>query len=107
MTRTLTIEHQTLLFYFIGQKFDCFYCYKGKLKHRSKTKFGPFWKVTHQVALIAMVTNSATRWRHLYWFELWPPGVTCIATLPWNALLGYQLVSSSARVTSVKSAKVA
>ena len=42
--------------------------------------------------------------------ETWPPeGATCIATLPWIALLSLsasiELVSSSARVTSVKSAK--
>ena len=42
--------------------------------------------------------------------ETWPPGyVTCIATLPWIALLALtvsiDLVSSSARVTSVKFAK--
>ena len=41
-------------------------------------------------------------------YEIWPPdGATCIATLPWIALLALSvhidLVSSSARVTSVKS----
>ena len=44
------------------------------------------------------------------WFQSWPPGcVTCVATLPWNALsalsVGIELVSSAARVTPVKSAK--
>ena len=48
----------------------------------------------HQVALLALVTS------------LQPGGATCIATLPWNVLLALSvsigLVSSSARVTSVK-----
>ena len=44
----------------------------------------------------------------VHWFQCCPPGwVTCIATLPGIALLalsvGIDLVSSSARVTSVKS----
>ena len=60
------------------------------------------------MAPLALVANLATRWRHLHWFQSWPPGsVTCIATLPWIALLALsasiELVSSSARVTSVKS----
>ena len=43
------------------------------------------------------------------WFQIWPPGcVTRVAKLPWNVLLALSvsigLVSSSARVTSVKSA---
>ena len=43
------------------------------------------------------------------WFQSWPPGcVTCVATLPWIALsalsVSIELVSSAARVTSVKSA---
>ena len=42
--------------------------------------------------------------------HIWPPGfVTCIITLPWIALLAIsvsiELLSSSARVTSVKSAQ--
>ena len=51
----------------------------------------------------------------MYWFQVWPPGdvtpggATCIATLPWIALLAssvsIELVSSSARVTSTKSTK--
>ena len=45
-----------------------------------------------------------------HWFQSWPPGcLTCIATLPLIALLALSvdidLVSSSARVTSVKSTK--
>ena len=49
------------------------------------------------------------RWRHFYCLQSWPPGsVTCVATsLPWIALLSLSvsidLVSSSTRVTSVKS----
>ena len=44
------------------------------------------------------------------WFQIWPPGcVTRVAKLSWNVLLALSvsigLVSSSARVTSVKSAK--
>ena len=56
----------------------------------------------HQLALLALVTS------------LQPGGATCIATLhalPWNVLLALSvsigLVSSSARVTSVKFAQVA
>ena len=46
----------------------------------------------------------------MHCLQSWPPGcVTCIATLPWIAILtllvSIGLVSSSARVTSVKSAK--
>ena len=67
-------------------------------------KFGP------QMAPLALVANLTTRWRHLHCLQSWPPGcVTCIATLPWIAILtlsvSIDLVSSSARVTSVKSAK--
>ena len=59
---------------------------------------------------LALVANLATRWHHLHWFQSWPPGnVTCIATLPWIALLALsvsiEFVSSSARVTSVKFAQ--
>ena len=61
----------------------------------------------HQMAL---VQNLVISWCHLHCFQSWPPDcVTCIATLPWIALLALsvsiELVSSSARVTSVKSAK--
>ena len=52
------------------------------------------------------VQNLATRWHILHWLQIWPPdGATCIAALPWIALLALsvsiELVSSSARVTSV------
>ena len=62
------------------------------------------------MAPLALVPNLATRWRHLHWFQNWPPGcLTCIATLPLNAFLalavGIDLVTSSARVPSVKSQK--
>ena len=34
----------------------------------------------YQVASLALVTNLATRWRHLRWFQFWPPGgTTCIS----------------------------
>ena len=64
------------------------------------------------MAPLALVPSLTTRWRHYKqspaWFQSWPPGcVTRIATLQWNALLALsvsiELVSSSARVTSVKS----
>ena len=47
---------------------------------------------------------------HLHLLQIWPPGrVTCIAILPWIVLLavsaGIEWVSSSDRVTSVKSQK--
>ena len=62
----------------------------------------------HQVAQLGLVQHLVIRWRHLHCLQSWPPGcVTCIATLPWIALLALsvsiELVSSSARVTSVKS----
>ena len=69
-----------------------------------KANLATSWKFGHQVQ------NLVIRWRHLHWFQCCPPGwVTCIATLPGIALLtlsvGIDLVSSSARVTSVKSHK--
>ena len=62
------------------------------------------------VAPLALDPNPVIRWRHLPLNQIWSPGgATCIATLPWIALLALsvsiELVSSSARVTSVKSAK--
>ena len=36
--------------------------------------------VGHQVAQLALVRNLATRWRHLHYWEIWPPGgATCIS----------------------------
>ena len=63
-----------------------------------------------QLGLLELVTSLATKCCHLDQFQFWPPGgATCIATLPRIALLassaGVELPSSSARVTSVKSAK--
>ena len=80
------------------------------------------------MAPLALIANLATRWLHLHELQIWPtdgaawigstsghqmppftaPGwVRCIATLPGIARLtlsvGIELVSSSARVTSVKS----
>ena len=80
---------------------------------------------SYQVAPIALFTNIATRWCHLHWFQFraGPPGgatcITfkflplgsdiCIASLPMIVLLvssvGIELLSSSPRVTSVKSHK--
>ena len=65
-------------------------------------------KFDQQVGLLASVANLAIRWPCLHQLQIWPPGgATCIATLPWIALLAssvcIELVSSSARVTSVKS----
>ena len=59
------------------------------------------------MAQLALVQNLIIRWHHLHCLQSWPPGcVSCIATLPWIALLALsvciELVSSSARVTSVK-----
>ena len=67
-------------------------------------------KFDQQVGLLASVANLAIRWPCLHQLQIWPPGgATCIATLPWIALLAssvcIELVSSSARVTSVKSTK--
>ena len=64
-------------------------------------------KFDQQVGLLASVANLAIRWPCLHQLQIWPPGgATCIATLPWIALLAssvcIELVSSSARVTSVK-----
>ena len=66
------------------------------------------WKLGHQVAQLALVQHLVIRWRHLHCFQSWPPGhVTCIASLPWIALLALsvsiELVSSLARVKSVMS----
>ena len=65
-------------------------------------------KFGHQMAQLGLVQNLVIRWRHLHCLQSCPPGcITCIATLPWIALLALsvsiELVSSSARVTSVKS----
>ena len=38
-----------------------------------------FSKFGHQLAPLALVANLATRWSHLVWFQIWPPGgATCI-----------------------------
>ena len=60
------------------------------------------------MAQLALVQNLVISWCHLHCFQSWPPDcVTCIATLPWIALLALsvsiELVPSLARVTSVKS----
>ena len=64
----------------------------------------------HQVTQRGLVQNLVMRWCHLHCLQSWPLGwVTCIATLLWIALLALsvsiELVSSSARVTSVKPAQ--
>ena len=59
-------------------------------------------KFGHQVAPLALVPKLAIKWQHLQILQICPPG--CV-TLPWIALLALsvsiELVSSSARVTSV------
>ena len=83
------------------------------------------------MAPLASVPNLATRWRHWHWLQIWPTDGTtwinfkfslqveslalphCNAmqcnAMPWIALLALsvsiELVISSARVTSVRSAK--
>ena len=59
------------------------------------------------MAQLRLVQNLVIRLHHLHCLQSWLPGcIACIATLPWNALLALsvsiELVSSSARVTSVK-----
>ena len=61
----------------------------------------------HFLISCKLVQNLVIRWRPLQCFQSWPPGrVTCIATLPWIAILALsvsiELVSSSARVNSVQ-----
>ena len=63
-------------------------------------------KFDHQMAQLAQ--KLVIRWHHLHCLQSWPPGcITWIATLPWIVLLALsvniELVSSSARITSVKS----
>ena len=58
----------------------------------------------------AAIQNLVIISHRLHCFQSWAPGrITCIATLPWIALLAIsvsiELVSSSARVTSVKFAQ--
>ena len=67
-------------------------------------------KCSLQVAPLALDPSLVIRWRHLHLIPIWSSGgATCIATLPGIVLLSLsasiELVSSSARVTSVKSAK--
>ena len=64
-------------------------------------------RLGQQLALLELVTSLATKWCLLHKFHCWPPdGATCIATLPMITLstssVGIELLSSSARVTSVK-----
>ena len=80
---------------------DCITCIATKWRHLLSWKFGK------QMAQLGLVQNLVIWWHHLHCLQSWPPGcVTCIATLPWIALLalsvGIELVSSLARVTSVK-----
>ena len=68
-------------------------------------------KVGYQEAPLASVENWVPKWHNLHWFTALLPKLatsnSCIATLPWIALLALsvsiELVSSSARVTSIKS----
>ena len=54
-------------------------------------------KFGHQVVPLALVSILATRWRHLHCYIAWD--------CPLTSSVGIELLSSSARVTSVKSAK--
>ena len=85
-------DHQMELLALIANAATCISC-----------KLGP------QVAQLALVQDLVISWHHLHCFQSWPPSrITCIATLPWIVLLisvSIELVSSSARVTSVKSRK--
>ena len=52
------------------------------------------------MAQLALVQNLVTSWHHLHCLQSWPPGcVTCIALA---LSVNIELVSSSARVNSVK-----
>ena len=80
-----------------------------KLGHQ-KEPLAQVTKCSLQVAPLALDPNLVIRWRHLHLIQIWSSGgATCIATLPGIVLLSLsasiELASSSARVTSVKSAK--
>ena len=61
-------------------------------------------KVDHQMASLVLVTNLATKWQNLHYFKMCLlVEATCLLALS----VGIELVSSLARVTSVKSTKVA
>ena len=55
------------------------------------------YKFGHQVLPLALVSILATRWRHLHCHIVWD--------FPLASSVGIELLSSTARVTSVKSAK--
>ena len=57
-------------------------------------------KLSHQVALLVTVANLATWWHHLHWLKVWSSES---ATCPIGIISCIELVFSSARVTSVKS----
>ena len=62
------------------------------------------------MAPLALVPVFPTRWGYLHKLQVWSPSsATYILTLPWIALLalsvGIELITSSARATSVKFAK--
>ena len=47
-------------------------------------------KFGQQMAQLGLVQNLVIRWCHFHCLQSWPPGnVTCIATLPWIALLDF------------------
>ena len=62
------------------------------------------------MAPLALIADLVTRRHYLHKLQILPPDsatcITCIATLPWIALLALsvsiEFVSSSARVTSIK-----
>ena len=82
------------------------YCVYNLIIFVTEMNLQPASQGHQMVSLQFWLPDGATCIRLPYW----PPGcVVCIATLPWNVLLALsvsiQLVSSSAKVTSVKSAK--
>ena len=85
---------------FSSSHFQCFFKYDLYL-----IQICIFWFVGNWLKIWSLGDVSC-----ISWFQSWPTSwVTFIAILPWNALLtlsvSMELISLSARVTSVKSAK--
>ena len=60
----------------------------------------PYYIFGHQVAQLELVQNLVISWRHLHCFQSWPPWIALLASS-----VSIELVSSSARVTSVNSSQ--
>ena len=60
------------------------------------------WFHISQVTKHALVANSVTRWRHMHYLKIWSLSLSCCPGLPYWYWF-HQLVSSWARVTSIKS----